>query len=100
MKSVRVSGRFMNRQGDPLQGDIKFTPQKVWVEHDGETYPAPAPVAQLVDGEFFAELIRTDQDPAGPWYYTVDCPVGKWNIMIDSDGPLKLKNILPKRFSA
>lgn len=100
MKSVQISGRFVNMQGEPLEGVVSFTPQKVWVVHDGETYPAPAPVVTLENGQFVTELIRTDEDPVGPWFYTIKCPVGTWNFIVDSDGPLRLKNKLPKRFSA
>jgi hypothetical protein len=98
MKSVAISGRFLHRDGTPVLGQISFIPQKVWVEYGDVAYPTPAPTLWLdPDGRFETLLIRTDEDPTGPWYYTVKCPVGSWNFVIDSNGPLKLRNMIPKR---
>jgi hypothetical protein len=97
MKSVKVSGRFVYKNGMPVMGRVRFIPNQIWVEHEGQTYPVPAPDVALVNGYFECEVIRTDEDPVGPWFYTVESPIGKWNIVIDSDGPLKLRNLMPKK---
>ena len=99
MQTVQVTGRLVNKIDMPLCGEVQFIPSKVWVEEDGVAYPTPAPVATLEDGEFSVELIRTDQH--GPnWHYKVVAPNAQWSIFIDADGPLKLKNLVPKRYSA
>lgn len=100
MQEVQVTGNLINSIGMPLQGNVEFVPSKIWVEEDGVAYPVPAPVVRLDDdGDFAATLIRTDQHGAN-WHYTVICPTARWSIFIDADGPLKLKNLVPKRYSA
>jgi hypothetical protein len=99
MQSVQVSGRFISPVFGPVAGDIKFTPSKIWVIEDEIAYPTPAPHVELDEGEFCVELVRTDQHGVS-WFYTVECPVGKWTIKITQNGPLFLKDLLPKRLSA
>lgn len=99
MRSVTVSGRFVNEHHEPIHGAIKFTPSKVWVEDkDGETYVAAAPEVELNDGWFSVELSATDTTLL-PWHYTVNCPVGIWTIRVTGEHPLLLKDLLPKRFA-
>lgn len=98
MQEVTVSGRFVNEQRIPAQGKIRFIPSKVWLDEGDVSYPTLAPEIDLVNGEFSVQLTRTDQHEL-PWHYTVDCPVGQWTIRVEDDGPLLLKNLLPKRFA-
>jgi len=101
MQTVEVSGRFVDDTGAPVVGSlVKFVPSKIWVEDkDGNTYPAYAPEVILdSQGNFCVELSRTDTADF-MWHYTVFCPVGKWTVYINEEGPLRLRDLLPKRFA-
>lgn len=98
MQTVIITGRFVGPDQKPVDGQISFRPSKIWVEEGDAAYPVPAPAMELREGGFRAELIRTDQHDA-PWHYVVDCPVGKWTITITEDGPIRLRTLLPERFS-
>jgi hypothetical protein len=98
MKPVQVSGRFIDEQGVPLEGECKFIPSRIWVEEGEETYPTLAPEVRLVHGRVLVYLTRTDQEELD-WYYTVVCPAGTMIIRIEDDGPLKLKDLLPNRYA-
>ena len=101
MQAVEVSGRFINEQGQPITDQtIRFVPNKIWVEEeDGTAYPTFAPeVALDSQGAFSVTLSRTDTAEL-PWHYTVFCPVGQWTIRVEEDGPVRLKQLLPKRFA-
>lgn len=92
MDTVRVRGRFITENHEPIEGEISFVPQKVWVEEDGYTYPTFAPHVRLVDGRFDVVLTR----PNG-WWYQVLSPIGCWHIRIHSDKPEQLlRDLLPK----
>lgn len=98
MQTVIITGRFVGTDHQPVEGRISFRPSKIWVEEGEDTFPVPAPAMELVDGAFRAEVIRTDQHGI-PWSYKVDCPVGEWTITITEDGPIRLRTLLPERFS-
>lgn len=93
-----VRGRFVNAHKQPIEGKIRFVPSRVWVEEDGVAYPTMAPDVPLVDGRFIVALTRTDQHGL-PWHYTVECPLGTWTIRVEDEGPLLLKDLLPKRIA-
>lgn len=96
MKEVQVTGRFVNEKREPINGRIKFTPSNIWVEEDGEFYPCLAPDVELINGRFLCYVTRTDQHGL-PWHYTVETPMGKWTIEFKEDGPVALKDLLPKK---
>lgn len=98
MKAVQVSGRFVDEQGNPLEGECKFIPSRIWVEEDGETYPTLAPEVRLVNGRVLVYLTRTDQHELY-WHYTVICPAGTMTIYVEDDGPLKLKDLFTNRYA-
>lgn len=98
MQAVEVSGRFINENKEPIQGFIKFRPQLMWVNEEEDVYPCFAPEVELDEGRFKVLLTRTDQHGL-PWTYTVECPMGKWTIKVESDGPIALRDLLPKRMA-
>lgn len=98
MQSVQVSGRFVDDLGRGKTGVIRFEPSKLWVMEGDEAYATLAPEVELDDGRFGVLLSRTDTDQH-PWHYTVHCPVGIWSIRVEADGPLLLKNLLPRKFA-
>jgi hypothetical protein len=96
MKDAIVGGRFVRDNGDPVVGRVKFSPSKIWLDdEDGKTYPCLAPEVDLVDGRFSVALTRTDTYKY-PWYYKVETPIGTYSIWIEHDGPMNLKDLLPK----
>jgi hypothetical protein len=95
---MEIRGKFVNSEGQPLPGEIRFIPAKIWIEEDELTYPTLAPEVALVDGSFVVEVTRTDTMDF-PWHYTVVSPLGTWTVHIEDAGPLQLKNLLPKRFA-
>lgn len=98
MNTVQVIGRFVDEHKRPVQGEISFVPDRIWVDHADETYPTMAPEGRLINGQFLVYLTRTDTEEL-PWYYTVTCPNGTFRIEITEDGPLLLKDLLPKRLA-
>jgi len=98
MQAVQVIGRF-TRGGEPVEGYIKFTPSRIWCEEeDGTTYPCLAPEGELINGHFLVYLTKTNQHLLD-WHYTVECPMGKWTIKVEVDGPVNLKDLLPKKLA-
>lgn len=95
MRTVVVHGRF-STNGQPVQGKISFRPSRVWVEEMGVTYPTMAPEVELDNGRFTVELTPTDAGEYS-WSYLVTCPLGSWTIKVTEDGPVPLKDLLPKR---
>ena len=99
MEQVQVSGRFVDQDKNPIEGEVSFIPSKIWIEdEDGETYPTLAPEMHLTNGQFLVYLTRTDTAEVR-WHYTVRCPLGTWSIWLDGPGPFSLKELLPKKFS-
>lgn len=95
MQSVRVRGRFVNEQNEPVEGTIKFVPSKIWIEEGDLTYPTFAPEVALHNGFFDVELTTTDTHPYGPWHYMVECPIGTWSIHVEGQDSVWLKDLLP-----
>ncbi len=94
MNAVQVIGRFIDVDRMPIEGEIEFIPQRVWVEDKGETYVAAHHKERLMNGRFLAYLTRTDTEEL-PWFYKVVSPLGTWHIEITEDGPLKLADLIP-----
>lgn len=98
MQAVQITGRFVNDKGEPKTGFIKFIPQMIWLLEDDVAYPTFAPQAELMNGRFLVYVTRTDQH--GPtWMYRVETPMGVWNVKIEDDGPISLKDLLPKKLA-
>lgn len=99
MKDAVVYGRFLDKNKQPVEGIVSFHPSKLWIDEsglDGDlSFATLAPTVTLVDGRFSIALSRTDTGPY-PWHYTVICPMGRWSVYVDRDGPLRLKDLLPK----
>lgn len=95
MQAVQVVGRFVTESKKPVEGKIRFIPSRIWVDHEGETYPTMAWDGDLVSGSFLVYLTRTDTGLV-PWHYTVETPVGTWQVEITQDGPIMLSTLLPK----
>lgn len=99
MKTVTVGGRFVHADGTPATGRIKFIPSKIWIDDaDGKSYPTLAPEVPLVEGRSKVEVTRTDTF-VDPWFYTVVTPVGTHTIWIETDGPINLRDLLPKHLT-
>lgn len=98
MQSVVVRGRFISEDKEPMVGVVRFTPSRLAIEFDDTLVATLAHEVELQEGSFEVLLTRTDQDET-PWFYTVECPIGKWSIQVASRGPLMLKNLLPNRFA-
>jgi hypothetical protein len=99
VKTVTVTGRFVYEDDTPIRGRIKFIPYRLWVEDGNEVaYPCMAPELELLDGRFEAELTRTDTG-GYPWHYTVQCPLGEFKIKINKPGPLKLKDLITRKYA-
>ena len=96
MKDAIIGGRFVHADGTPVEGQIHFMPSKLWLEDKtGVIYACLAPQVELVDGRFSVALTRTDTYDF-PWHYTAITPIGRFSIWVESDGPLNLKDLLPK----
>lgn len=98
MQTVQVNGRFVLPSGHPADGKVTFIPSRLWYEEDGVLYANIAREVELVNGRFCIDLSRTD-DGDIPWHYTVFCPVGRWTIFLTEEGPVYLKDLLPKRLA-
>ncbi len=98
MQTVEVSGRFINENKEPIEGRIKFIPDMMWVEEDGEIYPCLGPDVALDEGRFKVLLTRTDQHGL-PWRYTVISPMGKWTVKVETDGPVALKELVARKYA-
>jgi hypothetical protein len=98
MQVAVVRGRFVDQHHQPVKGTIQFLPSQIWVEEDGVAYPCMAPEAELVNGQFWVELTRTDQHDL-PWHYTMVSPLGKHTIKVDGEGPFDLKSLVPRKYA-
>lgn len=98
MQEVRVVGRFVDKDRNPVAGRVKFIPNQIWIEdEDGNTYPTLAPEAELVDGKVDVMVTRTDVGL--PWHYTLECPSGTWIVHFAGDGPFQLADLISRRFA-
>jgi hypothetical protein len=97
MQTVQINGRFVLPSGQPADGKVTFIPSRLWYEEDGVLYANIAREVELVNGRFCIDLSRTDTEI--PWHYTVICPVGKWTVFLTGEGPLQLRDLLPKRLA-
>lgn len=99
MRDAIVYGRFVYENKLPVEGVVRFEPSRLWIDEespDGDlSFATLAPVAELADGRFSVALTRTDTC-VYPWHYTVTCPMGRWTISVDQEGPINLKALLPK----
>jgi hypothetical protein len=96
MKAVRITGRFVYENGLPVQGIVRFIPNRIWVDVDGLRYACLAPEVILQGGRFDTELTRTDTGPY-EWYYTVVTPMGEYKVRITKAGPLRLKDLIARK---
>lgn len=101
MRSTLVTGRFVDGDGNPIQGMIRFRPQRLWVEHEGHAFATMEKTLSLdEDGGFVVALTPTHGHDHFDWHYTMYSPLGKWTIKVpESDKPVQVKSLLPDRFS-
>lgn len=79
--AVSVYGSFARGQS-PVQGLIRFTPERLWVIESNIPWASLAPEQQLdSQGRFEVLLTPTDTDSV-PWYYLVETPAGTWRIRV------------------
>jgi hypothetical protein len=79
--SVTVYGSFARGQ-TPVQGLVRFTPERLWVICDDIPWASLAPEVQLdANGRFEVDLTATDNDSV-PWYYQVESPAGLFRIRV------------------
>lgn len=92
MQTRVVVGRFLKADGTPIEGEITFMPEKLWIVEYGTAMAKLAPRIQLNDGKFEAEV--------SVGHYIVTCPLGKWRIKIveTADQKSYLSDLLPSRF--
>ena len=84
--SVTCYGSFARGQS-PVQGLVRFTPERLWVIEDGVTWAVLAPWAELdAQGRFEVQLTPTDTDTV-PWYYLVETPAGCWRVRVYKQCP-------------
>jgi hypothetical protein len=84
--SITVYGSFI-RGKTPVQGLVRFTPERLWVIDGGVPWATLAPWCELDDqGRFEVLLTATDTDNV-PWYYTVETPAGAWRIRVFKQCP-------------
>lgn len=92
MESVRVVGRFMTEDGEPINGRICFLPDDLWVAYQGVPYAILGADQALQSGKFDVELTPGAK-------YVVISPIGKWPIKVTySNEPVFLKDMLPSQF--
>jgi hypothetical protein len=85
--SVTVYGSFARGQ-TPVQGLVRFTPERLWVIENGICWAALAPWTELdAEGRFEVLLTPTDTDTV-PWYYLVETPAGNWRIRVYRQCPV------------
>lgn len=80
-KRISIIGAF-TASHRPVQGWVRFTPERLWVVKDGITWASLAPVVPIKpNGHFQVYLTPTDTDPI-PWYYQVTTPAGDFRIQV------------------
>jgi len=93
MQTQTIVGRFLKTDGTPVEGEIIFLPEKLWIVEYGIAVATLAPRITLEDGRFEADVT--------PGIYTVVCPLGKWKVKIketEDGGHSFLSDVLPSRF--
>lgn len=76
-----VIGSFTKNR-HPVQGWVRFTPERLWVVRDGVTWACLAPVVPISpSGHFQVYLTATDTDSV-PWHYRVETPAGDFRITV------------------
>ena len=81
LPTTTVTGSF-HRNGQPVQGLVRFTPSRLWVVHGGITWACLAPEVMLsADGSFSVQVTPTDSDPVW-WRYVIETPAGWWEVSI------------------
>lgn len=74
LPTVTVSGSLQYKNGRPVQGLVRFTPNRLWVVTDGTTWACLAPEVYLdPDGSFSVQVTPTDTDVVW-WRYKVELP--------------------------
>lgn len=82
MKTCIVTGSFQHKNYRPVQGQIRFTPSRLWVVRDNITWACLAPeVALCEDGSFSVEVTPTDTDAVW-WRYLIETPAGAWSVSV------------------
>jgi len=101
MRSVQVVGRFVDSDGLPLKGRVKFSPSRLWVTEEEVAWATLHADEELVEGRFAVELTPTHGHDDFAWHYTLDCPAGRWTIrgIPDTKDVIFLADFLPARFS-
>jgi hypothetical protein len=78
---VTVTGCF-TRNDRPVQGLVRFVPERLWVIEGGITWACLAPMVLLDGGgRFEVKLTPTDADSV-PWWYIVETPVRAWRFRV------------------
>ena len=78
-----VTGAFTFEGEDrPVQGLVRFTPERLWVIREGIAWAVLAPEVQLEkDGSFVVQVTPTNIDSV-PWRYLVETPAGPFKIAV------------------
>ena len=78
-RTVTITGSF-HHHDRPVQGLVRFVPDRLWVMQDGVAWACLAPEARLAkDGSFSVQVTPTDTDECW-WQYVVDTPAGLFTI--------------------
>ena len=78
LPTVTVTGSLVHHNGKPVQGMVRFTPNRLWVVHGDTTWACLAPEVQLEpDGSFTVQVTPTDTDAIW-WRYKIELP-GGWS---------------------
>ena len=81
-RTVTVTGSFQHKNGRPVQGLVRFMPNRLWVIQDEVAWACLAPEPVLAsDGSFSVQLTPTDTDPIW-WRYRVESPAGAWELSV------------------
>ena len=100
MDGVLVTGKFLDRQGNPLEGAVIFTPQRLWVNHEGEAFATLHSAAELDEkGAFVVLLTPTHGHDDPEWMYEFRSPIGRFHIRVpESDDPIQVRDLVPSAY--
>lgn len=91
MDTQVLVGRILHDDDTPYEGKIMFVPRDLWVMEHGICVARLAPVIELDEGRFVAELSLGK--------YTVHTPIGSWKIRVRKCATVDfLSNHLPSRY--